>query len=616
MNALGRGLAHRCSRFSIPHAVLATAGLLGPALFASGCAGDLEAQAQARETRLAGEPGLSFFSHYSPDGNRVAFSFQPECEDDGPIGIWIAAADGSGMRPVFQDSLKALLLGWREDGEALFVLTLPDRALKEIGIDGRVQRGREFGGLAQVIDVSPDGNRVLLSRFNGDNYDVGIHDLRTGGDAITFLAETPQWERDGCFGPGGESVTFVRQANLRSPESEILVWSSRTGSVENLDLPRGRLSSPAWSPDGRILAFTSNAAGNDDIWLHDTGTGSTLPATSGPDDESDASWSPDGASITFTRHSATSHLVLVEAATGRERALTGGEALDRLPVLSPDASRAAFVRTYPGSEGLRPPELCIVDTASARVRTVDLDGLTVDSRETVMSWSPDSREIAFAAVDATGNLDVYRVDHEGGVPLRVTITPGMDLAPVWSPDGSMIGFTRVAGGETSVWVIPATGGLPRRISPGDRVTQLTIWSGDSREIAYHVITDDNRNEIWITSVAGAGAPARVAESSRMVLPVGWSADGSEVLLWRVEDRGSRLCAARTDGSGEADLGEIERGDFLSFSVSFNERGERYRDRIYRNGYFVATDGESRAGVWALRVRDLLRAAEVAVASEE
>jgi Tol biopolymer transport system component len=222
-----------------------------------------------------------------------------------------------------------------------------------------------------------------------------------------------------------------------------------------------------------------------------------------------------------------------------------------------------------------------------------------------MSWSPDSREIALAAGDGAGNVDIYRVSRDGAAPLRVTVSPGMDMAPTWSPDGRSIGYTRVAGGETHVWVIPATGGNPRRISEGGDVTQMVVWADDSQTIAYQVMTEESRHQIWTTRLDSEEPATLVAQSDVLVWPVAWSADGEEVLLWRVRDQTSVLCAARKDGSGEQDLGEIEKGNLFSFAVALNPAGERYRDRIYKSGQYVFTDGESKAEVCAVRVVGLL-----------
>jgi Tol biopolymer transport system component len=56
---------------------------------------------------------------------------------------------------------------------------------------------------------------------------------------------------------------------------------------------------PAWSPDGRFVAYSSDRAGSMDLYVRDMGTGSTRRLTSTPGAEAAASWSPDGARIAF-----------------------------------------------------------------------------------------------------------------------------------------------------------------------------------------------------------------------------------------------------------------------------------------------------------------------------
>jgi Tol biopolymer transport system component/DNA-binding winged helix-turn-helix (wHTH) protein len=82
--------------------------------------------------------------------------------------------------------------------------------------------------------------------------------------------------------------------------------------------------------------------------------------------------------------------------------------------------------------------------------------------QTQASWSPDGREIAYAA-DRAGNLDVWIQSAEGGEPRALTTSPSQDDQPAWSPDGRYVVFhsDRDGGG---LFVVPATGGPERRLA--------------------------------------------------------------------------------------------------------------------------------------------------------
>src|SRR5437588_12400332 len=60
--------------------------------------------------------------------------------------------------------------------------------------------------------------------------------------------------------------------------------------------------------------------------------------------------------------------------------------------------------------------------------------------------------------------DLWVVGRTGGSARRLTATPGVESEPYFSPDGSLIAFTSTVGGNTDVYVVPAVGGDPKRVT--------------------------------------------------------------------------------------------------------------------------------------------------------
>ena len=89
-------------------------------------------------------------------------------------------------------------------------------------------------------------------------------------------------------------------------------------------------------------------------------------------------------------------------------------------------------------------------------------------QELYATFSPDGDDIAFAwNGEKRDNFDIYRLLIGATEPLRLTTDPAEDFSPAWSPDGKWIAFKRLlGGGRTAVFVIPATGGVERRIADG------------------------------------------------------------------------------------------------------------------------------------------------------
>jgi tricorn protease len=94
-----------------------------------------------------------------------------------------------------------------------------------------------------------------------------------------------------------------------------------------------------------------------------------------------------------------------------------------------------------------------------------------------------------------GNL--WAVDAGGGVARRLTTDPGMDLMPRFSPDGREIAFTGDYDGNTDVYVIPATGGAPRRLTHHSDVVDHapTRWGPDNMVVGW---TPDGKDVLFLS----------------------------------------------------------------------------------------------------------------------
>ncbi|HLL84472.1 MAG TPA: hypothetical protein VK420_17540, partial [Longimicrobium sp.] len=113
--------------------------------------------------------------------------------------------------------------------------------------------------------------------------------------------------------------------------------------------------SPRWSPDGRRIAFLSNREGSDRIYVMNADGSGTERATGGPDlppdarpdsagQEMDPAWSPDGRRIayTFRTRGGKSSIRVTDPASGTGRDLSDGRGKDWMPAWSPDGRHIAF----------------------------------------------------------------------------------------------------------------------------------------------------------------------------------------------------------------------------------------------------------------------------------
>jgi Tol biopolymer transport system component len=226
---------------------------------------------------------------------------------------------------------------------------------------------------------------------------------------------------------------------------------------------------PAWSPDGRWLATTSDAPGTavDIFVVRADGTDErNLTHSDSPD--VGAAWSPDQKWIAYykQKRNDTSHLWVIRRDGTDRHQITFGAFKDVVPAWSPDGATIAFSSDRAGGS-----DIWLVDPDGSNLRRLTD---TVGVHEVDPDWSPDGSKIAFDACVADSypcpgvvpNYEIFTMDADGSHLKRLTRVPKLDTHPDWSPDGTQIVFRsdRAANG-TQIW---------RMDADGSNVVQLTF----------------------------------------------------------------------------------------------------------------------------------------------
>jgi Tol biopolymer transport system component len=263
---------------------------------------------------------------------------------------------------------------------------------------------------------------------------AGVAVLAIAGIATKLLVRTQVDWKDGspAWSPDGRRIAFYSE---RDGNAEIYVMSADGTGVTRLTNTKADEGYPAWSPDGRTISFDSDRDGNFDVFAMNADGTNVRPLTRHAARDVSATWAPDGSSIVFMSDREGGGFDAYRAApdpaaTAARVTRTG---TTWFPVFSPDGQALAFhvgrdVHTMPASGG--EPRRLTVDPANGMYP----------------SWSPDGRRLAFMSW-RNGKTEIFTMNADGSdqKPL-VSMERGDAVDPRWSPDGSQIAFVHLPDG--------------------------------------------------------------------------------------------------------------------------------------------------------------------------
>jgi Tol biopolymer transport system component len=242
------------------------------------------------------------------------------------------------------------------------------------------------------------------------------------------------------------------------------IWSTKPGEddLHQLTNAPGHDICPAYSADGKQIAFCSDRTGAYEIWVMDANGKQERQVTQLETYAVFPDFSPDSSWLAFSAESAgesTTDLWLVPTAGGAPTQLTHTpDTLEENPVWSPDGTTILFVRIAGDFSG---GQLWTMDVASGQQTQLTFDPTFKDQTP---DWSPDGTRIAYAADD-----DIWIMDANGTDQVNLTNSPNVEFGTAFSPDGTHIAFTGTGGpvpaGQRYVQTIRTDGSDRRIVAP-------------------------------------------------------------------------------------------------------------------------------------------------------
>ncbi len=225
-----------------------------------------------------------------------------------------------------------------------------------------------------------------------------------------------------------------------------------------------------------------------------------------------------GSRIAFAMTGRGAHeIASVDMDGGRMSVLTKMGSDSLLPAYSPGGAEVAFTSYLKAN-----PDLWIVSSGGGRARRVSKQpGLNTGA-----SWSPDGRVIALT-LSHEGNSEIYRISPDDGrIQARLTNSAAIDSSPCFSPDGSQIAFVSNRQGSPQIFIMPAGGGAPKRLTFLGKYNQTPRWSPrtDKPQIAFTGRDERGAFDIFVIDVK-TGKVDRVTQGAGSNLDPTWSPDG-------------------------------------------------------------------------------------------
>lgn len=279
-------------------------------------------------------------------------------------------------------------------------------------------------------------NDICIINIDGTDY----HCLT---ETTTFIEYNPVWSPDG------------RLLTYQSTEEPVGIGSSKTYVYDFENQVAQALPEAwhnfGWSPDGRVfLTMDTDSSGDGEIAVFDLESGHLQRLTDNEVHDSYPAWSPDGKQIAYLSGFPEASLMIMSATGENPQRLTDGLSINNesAPQWSPDGKIIAFLVNGEVVGSDQSSDLYTIHADGTNLHRLTDTGVNLHPR-----WSPDGMQLTFYgyALGAFDNIsdpaslrtEVFRINADDSDLVNLSQSSSLDYHPAWSPDGEWIAFASI-----------------------------------------------------------------------------------------------------------------------------------------------------------------------------
>ncbi|HXT76107.1 MAG TPA: winged helix-turn-helix domain-containing protein [Candidatus Eisenbacteria bacterium] len=458
---------------------------------------------------LTGMQGAQDYPAFSPDGNQVAFTVH---NADGGTGIYTTLIGGE----------------------------------KPLRLTNMSSRNGNWEDCCPVW--SPDGRSIAFNRRSELEHAIYLIPALGGTPKKIYTFNDPEpWvvgeTRQTSWSPDGKTLA-VSAAPLASSSRAILLISLADFSQHFVTSPGASDSdwSPAFSPDGRFIAFRRTAGPGlvDDLYVMPSSGGEPRRVTS--DNvyiPSAPAWTPNSREIIFTSiRGGLTTLWRIPFTGGTPRRIEGIGTSAFSPSIAPKGHRMAFTSAF-ANQNLWAVKFTDKTHAAGDPQVF----LTSKGMNALAHFSADGKRIAFES-SRSGYNEIWTANSDGSNPVQLTFLNGDSGTPRWSNDGRHVAFDYRPRGRSEVYIADFSGAPPKLFPTNAGADNFVpSWSHDGKWIYFASTKASERSEVWKIPFPSGGPPIQLTTHGGMA-PVE-STDGFVYYsrtqgsdeVWRISPRG-------------------------------------------------------------------------------